>query len=40
MVCHQGRESKVSVDKKLETYKATDPAVADKVPAPVKNADG
>ncbi len=40
MVCHQGRESKVSVDKKLETYKATDPSVADKVPAPVKNIDG
>ena len=37
MECHQGRESKVSVDKKLEDYKATDP---DKVPAPIKNADG
>lgn len=37
MVCHQGRESKVSVDKKLEEYKASDPAAADKVPAPVND---
>lgn len=37
MICHQGRESKVSVDKKFETYKATDP---DAVPAPIKNAQG
>jgi hypothetical protein len=28
------------VDKKLEDYKATDPAAADKVPAPIKNAQG
>lgn len=40
MVCHQGRESMVSVDKKLEDYKAADPAAADKVPAPIKNAAG
>lgn len=37
MVCHQGRESKVSVDKKIEDFAATDP---DAVPAAKKNADG
>jgi hypothetical protein len=37
MVCHQGRESKVSVDKKFADYNATDP---DAVPAPIKNAQG
>jgi hypothetical protein len=37
MVCHQGRESKVSVDEKIEQFKATDP---DEVPAKIKNADG
>jgi len=34
MVCHQGRESKVSVDKKFADYNATDP---DVVPAPVND---
>jgi len=37
MTCHQGRESKVSVDKKLADYNATD---LDAVPAPVKDQSG
>jgi hypothetical protein len=37
MMCHQGRQSKVSVDKKLADYGATDP---DAVPAPIKDATG
>ncbi len=37
MVCHQGRESKVSVDKSLANFNATDP---DAVPAPIKNDQG
>jgi hypothetical protein len=37
MTCHQGRESKVSVDKKLASYNATDP---DAVPAPIKDQSG
>ncbi|MEW5869800.1 MAG: cytochrome c3 family protein [Chloroflexota bacterium] len=37
MVCHQGRESKVSVDKRLADYNATD---LDAVPAPIKNDAG
>jgi hypothetical protein len=37
MTCHQGRESKVSVDKKLADYSATDP---DAVPAPIKDQSG
>ena len=38
MTCHQGRESKVSVDKQInETFKVTD---VDAVVAPVKDADG
>jgi uncharacterized protein (DUF2147 family) len=37
MQCHQGRESKVSVDKQIADFNATDP---DAVPAPVKGADG
>ncbi len=37
MVCHQGRESKVSVDNRLADYSATDP---DAVPAPIKNDAG
>ncbi|HEY5902028.1 MAG TPA: hypothetical protein VIU39_05705 [Anaerolineales bacterium] len=35
MTCHQGRESKVSVDKQIADFSATDP---DKVPAPIKDA--
>jgi hypothetical protein len=38
MVCHQGRESKVSVDKKIADYNGTD--APDDVPAPIKNAQG
>ena len=38
MTCHQGRESKVSVDKQInETFKVTD---VDEVVAPIKDADG
>jgi len=37
MTCHQGRESKVSVDKKVTDYSATDP---DVVPAPIKDKAG
>jgi hypothetical protein len=37
MTCHQGRQSKVSVDKKLADYNATDP---DVVPAAIKDANG
>jgi hypothetical protein len=37
MTCHQGRESKVSVDKQIANFNATDP---DKVPAPIKDANG
>jgi hypothetical protein len=37
MTCHQGRESKVSVDKKIADFNATDP---DAVPAPIKDAAG
>lgn len=37
MVCHQGRESKVSVDKQIADFNATDP---DAVVAPIKGADG
>lgn len=37
MLCHQGRESKVSVDKRLADYKATDP---DAVVPPIKNDQG
>jgi hypothetical protein len=37
MTCHQGRESKVSVDKQISDFSATDP---DKVPAPIKDANG
>jgi uncharacterized protein (DUF2147 family) len=37
MSCHQGRESKVSVDKQIADFSATDP---DKVPAPIKDANG
>ena len=37
MTCHQGRQSKVSVDKKLADYNATDP---DAVPAAIKDATG
>ncbi len=37
MVCHQGRESKVSVDKQIADFNATDP---DAVPAPIKDAQG
>jgi len=37
MQCHQGRESKVSVDKQIADFNATD---ADKIPAPIKGADG
>lgn len=38
MMCHQGRESKVSVDKQInETFKVTD---VDAVVAPIKNAEG
>jgi hypothetical protein len=36
MVCHQGRASKVQVDAKIETFKATD---MDAVVAPIKNGD-
>ncbi|HEY6020602.1 MAG TPA: hypothetical protein VIY48_12145, partial [Candidatus Paceibacterota bacterium] len=35
MTCHQGRESKTSVDKQITDFNATD---ADKVPAPIKDA--
>ena len=37
MQCHQGRESKVSVDKQITTFNATD---LDKVPAPITDASG
>jgi hypothetical protein len=38
MTCHQGRESKVSVDKQInDTFKVTD---MDAVVAPIKDADG
>ncbi len=37
MTCHQGRESKASVDKQIETFKASDP---DQVPAPIKDDQG
>ena len=38
MTCHQGRESKVSIDKVInETFKATDP---DKIVAPIKDDKG
>ncbi|MCL4527819.1 MAG: cytochrome c3 family protein [Chloroflexi bacterium] len=37
MQCHQGRESKVSVDKQIANFKATDP---DAVPAPITDANG
>ncbi len=37
MMCHQGRQSKSTVDKKLADYSATDP---DAVPAPIKDATG
>ena len=38
MTCHQGRESKVSVDKQInETFKVTD---VDAVVAPIKDAEG
>lgn len=38
MTCHQGRESKVSVDKQInETFKVTD---VDEVVKPIKDADG
>jgi len=37
MTCHQGRESKASVDKQIADFNATDP---DKVPAPIKDANG
>ena len=37
MLCHQGRESKVSVDKQIADFKATD---LDAVPAPIKDAQG
>ncbi len=38
MTCHQGRESKVSVDKKIADYSATDSP--DAVPAPIKDQSG
>jgi len=38
MTCHQGRESKVSVDKKIADYNATDSP--DAVPAPIKGQSG
>jgi hypothetical protein len=37
MECHQGRESKVSVDKQIEQFAATD---SDKVVAPIKDDQG
>ena len=37
MQCHQGRESKVSVDKQISDFKVTD---VDAVVAPIKDADG
>ena len=37
MTCHQGRESKASVDKQISDFSASD---ADKVPAPIKDANG
>lgn len=37
MECHQGRESKVSVDAQIERFAATDP---DKVVAPIKDDQG
>ncbi len=37
MTCHQGRESKVSVDKQIANFKVTDP---DAVVAPIKNDQG
>jgi hypothetical protein len=37
MECHQGRESKVSVDAQIEKFAATDP---DKVVAPIKDEQG
>src|SRR6266487_2715756 len=37
MSCHQGRESKVSVDKQIADFSATD---VDKVPTPIKDANG
>jgi hypothetical protein len=37
MQCHQGRESKVSVDKQIATFKATDP---DVVVPPMKDSSG
>ncbi|MCC6499435.1 MAG: cytochrome c3 family protein [Anaerolineales bacterium] len=37
MECHQGRESKVSVDKQIEEFGATNP---DEVVAPIKDAQG
>ncbi len=37
MTCHQGRESKVSVDKQISDFNVTDP---DAVVAPIKDKDG
>ncbi len=37
MTCHQGRQSKVSVDKQIATFKVTD---VDTVVAPIKDANG
>ncbi len=37
MSCHQGRESKTSVDKQIADFSATD---VDTVPAPIKDANG
>jgi len=37
MECHQGRESKVSVDKQIADFNATDP---DAIPAPITDAQG
>jgi len=37
MSCHQGRESKASVDKQIADFSAAD---LDKVPAPIKDANG
>ncbi len=37
MTCHQGRESKVSVDKQIADFNVTDP---DAVVAPIKDKDG
>lgn len=40
MVCHSGNASMKSVNDRLEQFKASDVAAADKVPAKIKNADG